>query len=248
MEDEAFNPTTPRSEDEGSIDGLEEVGDDELTQGMSTDGEQSVNEFTDGEDTDEDSDDDDAPSTAQPKSPAPTDMNEDVMKLKAELEIGDDALVSSDSDSLSDGDASDEYDSDDSDYDSEDDVNYEKFNEHTKKDVLSNYHSEIIQDNYEHIMLHTAIVRDDDGNIVDDLHRTIPFLSKYERARVLGMRAKQINSGGDPFIDVPTHIIDGHVIAEMELEKKSIPFIIMRPMPNGKKEYWKLSDLELLDY
>jgi hypothetical protein len=33
----------------------------------------------------------------------------------------------------------------------------------------------------------------------------------------------------------------------MELQKKKIPFIIKRPLPNGSNEYWKVSDLKMLD-
>ena len=77
------------------------------------------------------------------------------------------------------------------------------------------------------------VVRDSQGNIVDDLHRTLPFLTRFERARIIGQRAGQINSGSTPFVkDIPDNIIDGHLIAEMELALKSIPFIIRRPLPN----------------
>jgi hypothetical protein len=36
------------------------------------------------------------------------------------------------------------------------------------------------------------------------------------------------------------------LIALAELERKAIPFIIKRPLPNGGCEYWKLKDLEVL--
>ena len=45
---------------------------------------------------------------------------------------------------------------------------------------------------------------------------------------------------------VDDNIIDGFVIAKMELDEKKLPFIIRRPMPNGSSEYWKLSDLEII--
>ena len=34
--------------------------------------------------------------------------------------------------------------------------------------------------------------------------------------------------------------------AEKELQEKRLPFIIMRPLPNGKCEYWNVNDLEYL--
>jgi DNA-directed RNA polymerase I, II, and III subunit RPABC2 len=92
------------------------------------------------------------------------------------------------------------------------------------------------------------VVRDKDGIIIDDLHKTIPYLTKYERARILGQRAKQINSGAIPFVKVPENVIDGYIIAEIELKQKKIPFIIRRPLPNGGSEYWKVHDLEDISF
>ena len=76
--------------------------------------------------------------------------------------------------------------------------------------------------------------------------KTVPFLTKYERTRVLGQRAKQINSGDTPYLEVPYDIIDGYLIAQLELKAKKIPFIICRPIPDGTAEYWRLSDLEII--
>ena len=91
------------------------------------------------------------------------------------------------------------------------------------------------------------VVRNKRGHIIDPLHTTIPFLTCYEKAKILGMRAKQINNGAKPFVDVPKSIIDGHTIALMELNKQKIPFIIRRPIPNGGSEYWKVSDLKMIE-
>jgi DNA-directed RNA polymerase I, II, and III subunit RPABC2 len=71
-------------------------------------------------------------------------------------------------------------------------------------------------------------------------------LTKYEKTRILGERAKQINGGAKPFIEVKPEIIDGYLIALAELEQKKIPFIIRRPLNNGGSEYWKLNDLEII--
>ena len=100
--------------------------------------------------------------------------------------------------------------------------------------------------NYEEISALTPIVKDKDDNINDPLHKTVPYLTKYERTRVLGQRTKQINDGARPYIENTQNILDGYLIAEKELEQKKIPFIIRRPLPSGGSEYWKLSDLELI--
>ena len=92
------------------------------------------------------------------------------------------------------------------------------------------------------------MVRDINNIIIDPLHKTIPFLTKYEKARVLGQRAKQIESGAKPFVSVPENIIDGYIIAELELQQKKIPFIIRRPLPGGAFEYWSLKELEVINF
>jgi DNA-directed RNA polymerase I, II, and III subunit RPABC2 len=90
------------------------------------------------------------------------------------------------------------------------------------------------------------IVRNEDGIIIDPLHRTLPFITKYEKAKILGERAKQINAGAKTFVEVNEDIIDGYLIALIEFEKKKIPMIIRRPLPNNASEYWRLSDLEII--
>ena len=138
----------------------------------------------------------------------------------------------------------DEYDYDDDDEDP--DVYFQKFDEEIKKNYLVEQHPTEFNKNYDEIETLCNIVRDENNNIIDPLHKTLPYLSKYERTRVLGQRAKQINSGSKPFVPVPDSIIDGFIIAEMELVQKRIPFIIQRPLHGGACEYWKLRDLEIL--
>uniref|UniRef100_A0A6C0ETF4 DNA-directed RNA polymerase n=1 Tax=viral metagenome TaxID=1070528 RepID=A0A6C0ETF4_9ZZZZ len=142
----------------------------------------------------------------------------------------------------------DNNDNDDDDEDDEDDdENYlQKFNENIKRNIISDYHPELQFNNYEEIENLTTIIRNENGTIVDPLHKTLPFLTKYEKTRILGERTHQINSGSKPFIPVESNIIDGYLIALAELEQKKIPFIIKRPLPNGGCEYWKLKDLEII--
>jgi len=113
--------------------------------------------------------------------------------------------------------------------------------------ILLDYHPETKQNNYNDIVAMCEIVRDGNGVISDDFHKTIPWLTKYERARVLGIRAKQLNNGADAYVQVPSSMISGYKIAIEELKEKKIPFIIRRPIPNGGTEYWRLPDLELLE-
>jgi DNA-directed RNA polymerase I, II, and III subunit RPABC2 len=92
-----------------------------------------------------------------------------------------------------------------------------------------------------------TIHRNKDGLVEDPLHTTVPILTKFEYTRILGVRATQIENGAPLFISVDESIIDSYVIARMELEAKKLPFIIRRPLPGGKMEYWRLHDLENLN-
>jgi DNA-directed RNA polymerase I, II, and III subunit RPABC2 len=139
---------------------------------------------------------------------------------------------------------------DDEDEDEEDDdENYlQKFNKDINKSYINEFHPECIIHNYEEVSAMSHVVRDKDGIIIDDLHKTIPFLTKYERARILGQRAKQIECGSRPFVKVPENIVDSYIIAELELKQKKIPFVIRRPIPGGGCEYWNIKDLEIVHF
>ena len=135
----------------------------------------------------------------------------------------------------------------------EDDDEYEenymqKFDAEITKNYIHDFHPECFIQNYDEIAKLATVVRNSDNIIIDPNHRTIPFLTKYEKARVLGQRAKQIETGARPFVKISENIIDSYIIAELELREKKIPFIIRRPLPNGTCEYWSLRDLEIVGF
>jgi len=80
----------------------------------------------------------------------------------------------------------------------------------------------------------------------DKQHTTYPFLTMYERTKVLSLRASQLAHGAPPFIEVPEFLTDVYEIAKAELEAKRLPFIMKRPLPDGTYEYWRLADLMIL--
>jgi DNA-directed RNA polymerase subunit K/omega len=138
-------------------------------------------------------------------------------------------------------------------YEDEDDDDYDdnylqKFDKEITKDYITNFHPECLNHNYDEIKALSKVTRDEFNIIIDPLHKTVPFLTKYERARILGQRAKQIECGARPLVKVPENIIDSYIIAELELEQKAIPFIIRRPIPSGGSEYWNLKDLEIITF
>jgi DNA-directed RNA polymerase I, II, and III subunit RPABC2 len=121
-----------------------------------------------------------------------------------------------------------------------------KFNDNLRNEYLQKYHPEELHKTFEEIYKLSLVTRDDNGVIVDDLHKTYPILSKYEKAKIIGLRVSQLNKGARPYIKLERSVIDNTLIAEKELREKKIPFIIMRPIPNGTAEYWNLSDLEYI--
>lgn len=69
------------------------------------------------------------------------------------------------------------------------------------------------------------------------------FLTKYEKARILGARALQISKNAPVMVDLDPGEWDPLKIAEKELLAKKIPFIIRRYLPNNTYEDWKVEEL-----
>jgi DNA-directed RNA polymerase I, II, and III subunit RPABC2 len=79
---------------------------------------------------------------------------------------------------------------------------------------------------------------------------TLPWLTKYEFDQVIGLRTMHLSKGAIPLVDVPegfkvTSNTQLRQIALEELRTKKLPYIVKRPLPNGKSEYWPVSKLEL---
>lgn len=143
-------------------------------------------------------------------------------------------------------DDADDDDGGDEDADRDSSEYFQKLGASVSESYIERYHPESMSHNYDEIQTLSRVVRNSAGVIVDDLHRTIPIMTKYEKTRILGQRAKQLNEGAPAFIKIDSTVIDGYLIAVKELEQKKTPFIIRRPLPNGGSEYWRIQDLEIL--
>jgi DNA-directed RNA polymerase I, II, and III subunit RPABC2 len=60
-----------------------------------------------------------------------------------------------------------------------------------------------------------------------------PTLTRFEKARITGARALQLSLGAPPFIPIPKTARISLDIAMVELEKRVIPIVIRRVLPNG---------------
>jgi DNA-directed RNA polymerase subunit K/omega len=66
-------------------------------------------------------------------------------------------------------------------------------------------------------------------------------MTKFEKAKILGIRAQQIAKGAKPLVETDG-MTSVEEIAKKELNHKKTPFILKRKVAD-KYEYWKLEDL-----
>lgn len=78
--------------------------------------------------------------------------------------------------------------------------------------------------------------------IAQEKRTTTPYMTKYERARVLGTRALQISMGAPVLVDVESET-DPLQIALKELREKKIPLVVRRYLPDGYYEDWTCEEL-----
>jgi DNA-directed RNA polymerase I, II, and III subunit RPABC2 len=76
-----------------------------------------------------------------------------------------------------------------------------------------------------------------------DQKKTSPYLSRYERAKVISIRAQQLSIGKQPQIEVDSNNINHLEIALQELKEKKIPNNIIRKLPDNTVEIWAAKDL-----
>ena len=68
------------------------------------------------------------------------------------------------------------------------------------------------------------------------------IMSKYEKAKIIGMRIQQLANGATTLVDT-SKLKSVQEIVYAELEQKVLPFIVIRALPNGTSEYWKVKDM-----
>ena len=107
--------------------------------------------------------------------------------------------------------------------------------------VYSHYFQEIVDEDKK------DDEKDHKSRIPDEERSTTRYLTKYERARILGTRALQISKNAPILVDLEPGDTDPLKIAEKELQAKKIPFIIRRYLPDGSYEDWKITEL-IIEY
>ncbi|KAL8721083.1 MAG: hypothetical protein Q9225_002155 [Loekoesia sp. 1 TL-2023] len=87
-----------------------------------------------------------------------------------------------------------------------------------------------------------AVVGLKEKKIPKEERSTTPYMTKYERARVLGTRALQISMNAPVLVDLEGET-DPLQIAIKELKEKKIPLVVRRYMPDGWYEDWTVEEL-----
>ena len=79
-----------------------------------------------------------------------------------------------------------------------------------------------------------------------NIKKTSPFITKFEKTRIIGARAEMLANGSESTINVPSYCTDVLDIALLEYEQKKIPLFIVRKISDSEIEYWRLEDMVLL--
>ncbi|MCJ1336230.1 DNA-directed RNA polymerases I II and III subunit RPABC2 [Bachmanniomyces sp. S44760] len=91
-----------------------------------------------------------------------------------------------------------------------------------------------------------AVVGLKEKKIPTEKRNTTPYMTKYERARVLGTRALQISMNAPVLVDLEGET-DPLQIAIKELREKKIPLVVRRYLPDGchppRYEDWTCEEL-----
>ena len=108
---------------------------------------------------------------------------------------------------------------------------------------LNTHHPECRMDYIDDILHRLPLDSYPPNKEIDKNHTSVPYLTLFEKTKIIGFRANQIAQGARALINVPKHVSDVLEIARLELEQKRLPYILKRPMPDGTFEYIRLADL-----
>ena len=122
-------------------------------------------------------------------------------------------------------------------------------NQNQALEFLTRHHPEIRLDYKEEVVTKLSLESYPPDSGIDKRHMSVPYLTPFEKTKVIGFRANQLSKDAQLLITLgpnEKHITDVLERARMELEQRRLPFIIKRPMPDGSFEYWRLKDLLIL--
>jgi DNA-directed RNA polymerase subunit K/omega len=73
------------------------------------------------------------------------------------------------------------------------------------------------------------------------------IMTKFEKTAIMSLRLEQLARGAPPCVDAEAlGLKTMREIAVVEMDQRKLPFVVMRTLPNNRKEYWKLRDMVIL--
>nr|UXY87324.1 DNA-directed RNA polymerase I, II, and III 15kDa polypeptide [Cryptomonas sp.] len=108
--------------------------------------------------------------------------------------------------------------------------------------IFGNFQFQKNSEQYEKQTNNTNKVIQTKKNIKIDGRLTLPYLTKFERARILGARSLQISMGAPLMVECNSET-DALEIAAKELKERKIPITIRRYLPSGNYEDWRIDEL-----
>lgn len=129
--------------------------------------------------------------------------------------------------------------------------------EYTQEDFLLSADENLLDDNelIDHVVEGDREDEGEEGELTEILAGTSkvekenritpPYLTKYEKVRIIATRYMQISNNAPAMVDVQDET-DPYAIVLLELREKKIPLIIRRHLPSGDFEDWELHELEIL--
>lgn len=72
--------------------------------------------------------------------------------------------------------------------------------------------------------------------------KTRAYMTKYEKAKLFGIRMQQISTGAQPLVTITGKVSLKEIVKEEFLQNK-LPLMIRRYLPDGTIEDWRISDL-----
>jgi DNA-directed RNA polymerase I, II, and III subunit RPABC2 len=81
--------------------------------------------------------------------------------------------------------------------------------------------------------------------------KTLPIMTIYELDQLMGQRTMHLSRGAPPFVDIGEDFkiqrnMELRSIVKKEILEGKLPYIVRRPLPNGKYEDWRVADLSLV--
>ena len=122
----------------------------------------------------------------------------------------------------------------------------EKTDKNRSLDYLSLHHPECRLDYVEVVNQKLPLTAYTPEGGIDANHKSVPYLTLFEKTKIIGFRANQLAQGARPLVELPEYMTDVLEIARLELEQKRLPYILKRPFPDGSYEYIRLADLLVL--